>query len=444
MEFVGKILPVEGYFVRVKEKPAFNYLQSLTHLYQPLLGMEAIMLYQTLLNEVDLHDETTSQTHHTLMNYLNIPLDDIYEARLKLEGIGLLRTFKVEDAESNLYMYELQSPFTPERFFKDAMLSELLYHHLGQDKYDFLSKQFTRNSSQESEDEITTSFSEVFQTFQPSPDQHEQVGPKQEELDEKITRIDFSWMEMMLQQRMIPVQRVLTSHNKKLISEMMFLYDLAPHEIEKSVLWALTDENKLDVDEFKAACHDLFKTKHHQTPIALDIKKQTPQVQGKMSRPKTKQEQLIQRLETISPKHLLEDLSSGNQASVQDMKIIQEVMTSQGLPPPVMNVLIHYVLLQSNMKLSKAYVEKIASHWSRANLKTAREAMAFARKEITKHEKGTTNKNYYRKQASTEVIPDWFKDRNKNLSEESNEQSSPVTDKEKEEVDALLKLYAGE
>src|SRR5699024_8575751 len=106
MAFVGKILPVEVCFVRVKEKPAFNYLLSLTHLYQPLLGMEAIMLYQTLLNEVDLHDETTSQTHHTLMNYLNIPLDDIYEARLKLEGIGLLRTFKVENVESNLYMYE--------------------------------------------------------------------------------------------------------------------------------------------------------------------------------------------------------------------------------------------------------------------------------------------------------------------------------------------------
>lgn len=447
MEFVGKILPVEGYLVRVKEKPSFNYLQSLTHLYQPLLGIEAIMLYQTLLNEAELHDESTSQTHHTLMNYLNIPLDDIYEARLKLEGIGLLRTFKVENAGANLYMYELQSPFTPEQFFKDAMLSELLYHHLGQDKYDFLSKQFTRNPTNEAEDEITTSFSEVFQTFQPDLDHHEQVIPKQEEqeeLDGKITRIDFSWMEMMLQQRMIPVQRVLTSQNKKLISEMMFLYDLAPHEIEKSVLWALTDENRLDVDEFKAACHDLFKTKHHQAPIALHIKKQRPKDQDRISRPKTKQEQLIQRLETISPKHLLEDLSSGNQASVQDMKIIQEVMTSQGLPPPVMNVLIHYVLLQSNMKLSKAYVEKIASHWSRANLKTAREAMAFARKEITKHEKGTTNKNYYRKQASTEVIPDWFKDRNKNLSEESNEQSSPVTDKEKEEVDALLKLYAGE
>jgi replication initiation and membrane attachment protein len=249
---------------------------------------------------------------------------------------------------------------------------------------------------------------------------------------------------MLLKQRMIPVVKVLTESNRKLISEMMFLYDLAPHEVEKSVLWALTDENILDVDEFKLACHDLFKTKHNQTPIELTVKKQTEIKQEQNNKPKTKRDQLIQRLETISPKHLLEDLSSGNQASAQDMKIIREVMNSQGLPAPVMNVLIHYVLLQSNMKLSKAYLEKIASHWSRANLKTAREAMDFAQQEATKHQQGFTNNNNYRKQASTEIIPDWFNDRNKKQPEEVTEQYNPESEKEKEEIDALLRLYAGE
>src|SRR5690625_7538210 len=64
------------------------------------------------------------------------------------------------------------------------------------------------------------------------------------------------------------------------------------------------------------------------------------------------------------------------------MRVVREVMTGQGLPAPVMNVLIHYVLLQSNMKLSKGYLDKIASHWSRDNLKNAREAMEIAKKEI--------------------------------------------------------------
>src|SRR5699024_9328968 len=87
-------------------------------------------------------------------------------------------------------------------------------------------------------------------------------------------------------------------------------------------------------------------------------------------------------------------------ASESDMKLIREVMLKQGLKTPVMNVLIHYVLLQSNMQLSRAYLEKIASHWSRANLSSAKEAMEFAklqnqpyntRKRATKKTKDASN-----------------------------------------------------
>src|SRR5690625_5816655 len=98
-----------------------------------------------------------------------------------------------------------------------------------------------------------------------------------------------------------------------------------------------------------------------------------PQIEAKQksserSEPKTKEDHLAAALETMSPKDLLEDLSSGGHASESDMKLIREVMLKQGLKTPVMNVLIHYVLLQSNMQLSRAYLEKIASHWSRAKI----------------------------------------------------------------------------
>ena len=444
MNFIGKILPVEGYYVQLKDNPPVDYVKSLTHLYQPLIGMEAVMLYQTLLHEIDLQDESSLQTHHTLMHYLNIPLDDIYEARLKLEGMGLLKTFENNPNENKSYTYELQSPFSPKSFFNDAMLTELLYHHIGKAKYELLKKHYQKQSSEKLENEITTSFSEVFQTFQPTFENIESIVNKVEQPSREINQIDFTWMEMMLKQRMIPVNKVLTVDNKKLISEMMFLYDLATYEVEKSILWALTEENILDNEEFKMACHDLFKTKHNKTPIKLMPKKQEHIKQEQSNTPKTKEDQLIQRLQTISPKHLLEDLSSGNQASEQDMKIISEVMTNQGLPAPVMNVLIHYVLLQSNMKLSKGYLEKIASHWSRANLKTAKEAMVFAKEEIKKFQKGQEARNNYRKQVSNEIIPDWFKDRNKEQPKIATKEEETEAEKERRELAALIKQFAGD
>lgn len=438
MNFIGKILPVEGYYVLLNDSLPVDYAKSLTHLYQPLIGIKAVMLYQTLLNEMDLQQEFSLQTHHTLMNYINTPLDEIFQARLKLEGIGLLKTYKKSSTTNNQYTYILQAPFSPKDFFQDAMLTQLLYHHLDNDKYNALKNHYVKQPSRELGENVTVSFSDVYQTFTPSFEQLE-IEPqlKKSAVEDKI---DYSWMEHILKQRMIPVKKVLTMNNRKLIYQMMVLYDLATYEIEKSVLWALTEENQLDTEEFKAACHDLFKSKHHETPIKLINKVEKSKQQNK-DKPTTKEELLIQELEIISPKQLLEDLSSGNHASEQDMKVIREVMTSQGLPSPVMNVLIHYVLLQSNMKLSRAYLEKIASHWSRANLKSAKEAMVFAKKEKDRYQKGTTSKSNYRKPASKEIVPDWFKNRDKKKSKPKVQANTSMT-KDQEAVAALLRQYS--
>ena len=251
----------------------------------------------------------------------------------------------------------------------------------------------------------------------------------------------------MLKQRLIPAKKILNRENKRIIVQMMTLYDLTSYDIEKILLWSLTEENILNVDEFKEACHNMFNSKQPNKSIKLadnQQQKKTKTNNKNLDTPKTKEEMLIRELENISPKQLLADLSSGNEASEQDMRMIRDVMTSQGLPSPVMNVLIHYVLLQSNMKLSKAYMEKIASHWSRANLTTAKEAMEFAKKELARfqskdNQRRNNQKSYRVKQK--EVIPDWFQNRNKTVTEVTDEASKRDEQKEKEELDLLLKRY---
>ncbi|MGM8366264.1 replication initiation and membrane attachment family protein [Virgibacillus sp. W0181] len=446
MKYIGKILPVDGYYVLLRGNLPVDYASSLTHLYQPLIGMESVMLYQTLLHEITIQGETSIQTHHTLMNYLNIPLDQIYEARLKLEGIGLLTTYVNNAGTNRSYTYELQAPFAPVNFLQDAMLSELLFHHIGEKKYELLTRVYTPVPNEKKGENITATFQDVFQTFKPNFE----IVNNQEEQPIQTTntqQIDFSWMEQMLKQRMIPVKNVLTNENKVLISQMMLLYDLEPYEIDKSVLWAVSEDHVLDQKEFKDACHDLFKVKHNQASIQLVNNQKIAKEEEDKDIPQTKEQQLVQALQKMTPKQLLEDLSNGNHASEQDMKIIREVMTKQGLPPAVMNVLIHYVLLQSDMKLSKAYMEKIASHWSRSNLKTAKDAMEFAKKETNKrYQKSyTKNSNYNRQRTTGAVLPEWFKDRKKQKPSKKSVPPAPTNnnESEKEEVLALLRKHVG-
>ncbi|WP_068674614.1 replication initiation and membrane attachment family protein [Oceanobacillus sp. Castelsardo] len=444
MNFIGRVLPVDGYYVLLKGQLTADYTTSLTHLYQPLIGMQAAMLYQTLLHELEFQKSDSPQTHHTLMNYLNIPLDEIYKARLNLEGIGLLKTYKKQLEQATIFTYEIQCPFSPSDFFHDAMLSQLLFHQLGDEKFSMLKNRYKEITHEDLGENITASFNDVFKTITPTLEVVKPVSSN--DLNDISISVDLRWMEQMLKQRMIPVGQVLTLENRKLISQMMELYDLDNYEVEKSILWALNEENLLDSDEFKNACHDLFKSKHNNSTIKLTERIAFPK-QKEQTKPKTKEEMLIHKLETITPKQLLEDLSGGHQASEQDMRIIRDVMTSQGLPSPVMNVLIHYVLLQSNMKLSKAYLEKIASHWSRAKIKTAKEAMEFAKKERDKFQKTNYKKQNptYTRKNSKEIIPDWFKERNGNRKEiqiekpEINPKQPLINlEKEKEKLQALL------
>lgn len=444
MKYIGRLLPVDGYYVSIKDNLPFDYSKSLTHLYQPLIGNHAVMLYLTLCHEMDLQVKTGIQTHHTLMNYLNLPLDDIYKARLKLEGIGLLNTYESEKEQDMFYIYELKSPFSPNQFFGDAMLSHLLFHYLGEKKYNELKVYYTANKSYEKVKNITTSFNDVFDSPETSSINVESISTHQQNNGPNVDTIDFTWIEQMLTKRLIPVNKVLKRKNKHVIQQMMTVYDFTSYDIENILLWSLTDENELNIEEFKEACYHLSQTQNKE-PIKLEERqKKQPEEQTSNEEPKTKREIFIHELETISPNQLLADHSKGHQASEQDMKDIREVMDTQGLPSPVMNVLIHYVLLQTNQKLSKGYIEKIASHWSRANLKTVEEAMEFAMGEKQRFEESVQKRNNpkkYKQKFSKEVIPDWFKERKTKSPQESTEATDTSEQKEKEALEQLIKQY---
>ncbi|UFT97996.1 DnaD domain protein [Radiobacillus kanasensis] len=444
---IGKILPVETYTVTGQASISAEQLQALTHLYQPLIGLDAVGLYLTLLNELSITGNDDNSTHHVLMTYLDMPLDQIYEARLKLEAIGLLRTWKKGSSNDlTSYRYQLQLPFTPRHFLADGVLSQLLMHEIGEAKYEKLETTFERKypiNSHEGED-ITADFFDVFHTrgklkadveFVPSPP-NQQVGP-----NIVHAGMDTNWFEHMLKQRKLPVQEILTPANKKLIEQMLVLYDLPTTDVENALLWAVTDENRLDQKEFKSACHDIFQSK--QTSKVSFVPNQEPEKkveQQPTPKPSSKQDQFIHMLEEISPKQLLEDLSGGNEASAQDLKIIRDVMSQQGLSVGVMNVLVHYVLLKTDMKLSKAYLEKIASHWARKNVKTAKQAMVLAKSENNKYQQWGTS-SQQRKSTKQEVLPEWFKQSKEPSSKPNKNQPAQETEK-KEDIAALLQNYS--
>ncbi|BBP91455.1 hypothetical protein BsIDN1_50730 [Bacillus safensis] len=100
---------------------------------------------------------------------LQTNLNDIFfEERLKLEAIGLLRTYEQETEEGRLFTYELVPPLRPDEFFQDGMLNVLLYHRVEKAKIYAASRLFLLSGcSCRSKRNISRSFEEVFHVLQP-------------------------------------------------------------------------------------------------------------------------------------------------------------------------------------------------------------------------------------------------------------------------------------
>ena len=91
-------------------------------LYQPIIGSIAINLYLTLWSDLDsLNIISEESSHHNLMVKTRIKLEDLIEAREKLEGIGLVKTY-LKKGNVNNYIYELYSPLEPKNFLENPLL----------------------------------------------------------------------------------------------------------------------------------------------------------------------------------------------------------------------------------------------------------------------------------------------------------------------------------
>ncbi|WP_279401775.1 DnaD domain protein [Piscibacillus salipiscarius] len=230
----------------------------------------------------------------------------------------------------------------------------------------------------------THSFDDVFTTVHPELIKEKQVIEEPETQAIK-TKLPLEWLHKMLTQQQIKAQLILTQPNIEYIEKMIKIYDVDYLELEKALIWAVNEQQEFDRKEFQDMCKDIFYKKHGSIPPRLYSKEQKelePEPKKKSNQseqPKSKEEQLIEHFNSISHRELLEDLSASGRASMKEIDMLTSIMEEHGLPQPVMNVLVDYVLKRNQNKLSKNYIETIAAHWSREGITSAKQAMQIAK-----------------------------------------------------------------
>jgi replication initiation and membrane attachment protein len=146
----------------------------ITLLYAPLIEADAYKLYMTLQSLLN-RSSLTSQNllHKELLDIVGMNAQKFAEARLKLEAIGLLSTYKRESE----YMFLLKSPLTARGFLSDGVLGMYLYSVIGDAEFRRIQKLFQIPKVDKANYvEITASFDDVYQSVEDIEIEHEEYS----------------------------------------------------------------------------------------------------------------------------------------------------------------------------------------------------------------------------------------------------------------------------
>lgn len=420
-----------------------------TLLYQPIIGPQAYSLYMTLLAEVENGSyQSPELLHAELLTLLGMGIPEFYQARIRLEGIGLLHTYLKQEPEKS-YVYQPAPPLSSEAFFKEDLLRLLLLEHVGEKQYTTLQNRFSiKKLDQTNVEEITKSFLDVYH-FAPSAHQ-----PNEAQLDGNRTYVktgegtvpniqadgfNFSYLKDLMQREFFSPE-ALTKELKHSVQVLHNLYGIDEVEMSQYLLRATNLETgKVDADELtKTVAESYGNTGRPGRRLTDKVEVQQQRTEEEKEQRKKQLEQagysasevkLILLSEKRTPYAFITNIKKQKKGKVTESErlLLNRLMEQYNLTPAILNILIYYALvIQDHSKLGKDFAETLADNWMQAEVVTPEQAIEQTKmfvgkvKAATEKRKENRANRYYGKNVvrKVEKLPEWAKDEQQPVEEE--------------------------
>ena len=396
---------------------------TLSNLYQPMIGYEALALYMTLWSEANNEKISPLCTHEQVFLRMRIPAGAYVEARKYLEATGLLKTFVSEGQDYKIYHYELYAPKSPRGFFEDALLYGMLIKSIGESNANRLKTIYLVEPKQDYGEEITTKFAEMF---------HPQFN------DDAF--LDAASSDSKVKGRNAGKIKGQFSYEKffNALSEISQIKDSAFNKNEMKEVERLATLNGVDEEETAKIVNSLYDSEKKKgeridfDKLAKALQEKTDykyrrggkvnQVSPNLINGATDLAKKINLMEQKAPKDYLSYLQGGTKPASADLKVINDLSRNYHLPNPVINAVVDYVLYKADNVLSRPYAEKVAVSLVRENILTAVDAMNYLKKVDKKSRNKRANKSFIKvleteKKDSDSNNQDWEMDWDRILDE---------------------------
>ena len=406
---MNNVLPSDT-FVVVNKTILNDNRTILINLYQPLIGSLAISLYNTLWSFLDrLEILSLEYTHNAILNNMMISCNEFKDAREKLEAIGLIKTY-VKKEQVNNYVYELYSPVSAKEFLTNPILSTALENAVGPKEFERTIEIFKiPNINLRSYEDVTNKFSDTFAWTTNINRNMEMYNLKNKSSRELniISKIDINTILNLIPNDLLN-HKSITKDIKDYITKISFIYNYDNEMMVELIRNSISDKHTIDKNALRDIAVKYYQFENMGKLPSLIYKKQ-PEYLRTTKDGMSKRMKMINMFETTSPYDFIASKYSSGTPSNSDLKIISYLLLDLDLKPGVVNVLVDYVLKINNNKLTKSFIDTIASQWKKSNIETVEDAMDIAEKEY--HNRQDNNKD--KKSANTtrvlESEPTWFK-----------------------------------
>lgn len=423
---MNSVLRETDYFIVYNNYQNYDFGRELNTLYLPLIGANAVKLYEFLFYKI-LNDEnmTDKILHFNITENLAMDIKKILLARKKLEALGLIKSYYYNADSEHRYVYEILSPLSFSEFLSNTLLSELLKNTLGDSEFDLIKNKYPSSKvSFKVFTDVSAKFSDLYDSQDPFDlaNDTKTKGPNFSEY-----YFDFNKLNAILSSKYID----LILENSSLRNEILNLAHLYKSNVEDM---ARGIENSLDRSSAGSDI-DITLLKNYLNQIYVNVRKQEEPTLDKMINKQILRETYSEKKELTPKERVALELDNINYVDFLKRKhaiivseldsrdIILKLQEKYNFSSGVLNVLLDYGIRSSNsVGLPRFnYFDQIASKWPINKLANALDAMEYVNndrknRQNYKHKSAQKIKNtitststYSRKRRQVET-PDYIED----------------------------------
>ncbi|MCA1064466.1 DnaD domain protein (plasmid) [Rossellomorea sp. AcN35-11] len=397
----------------------------LTYLYQPLIGVECVGLYNTFWNELDhykLQGDKRSIIHLTKL--LRVSIEGLEDCLKKIESLGLVRTYVKKENNVQYFVFELYPPLSPKSFMENEIYSYFLQSELSTDEIKGIMSLFKKKRINKTNyTELTHSFGDVFGSFHPDDltvNRNDAIigdrVEKRQGMVKGLFNIDKFLSKMRGSSVLVP-EEYFTEEILESILRIAFVYNFDESEMIGIVADSYDDVRGFVLEDLRSCAVDYYLLKSGSK------KRKIIEKQNLNTVPEEGLSEIEKNYLNITPYDALKYYFSDGEPPWVDIKVIEEVLMQIKLAPGVLNVLIDFVMINNNHQFKRGLITKIAAEWKRAGVETVHQALERAKQDYQRMKKFKDKEEEERKREKGEDKPEWVQEEvNQTLTEEEVEE----------------------